>query len=252
MTIVKNKQAFFLIIIFVGSLFSCSHRKEVMRNYDINIIVLNKHAYQEVFRKLIDGISVSSLHEIVGRMNGVIDGKSETALNAEKFSFDELYDTDTLRDLREQAFREVSAKYFKYQNDSMLRSQLDVDILQPILFFTASAHFSDKFYLELAYHPPMELSKVFTPFFQEYGKAQPVLIELVNPYEPMAANLAEMGAVYHVLLKPEMIAILQKELENKESTLKNPKEIKEDIDFLKETFKSGMLGESLVVLQVTP
>jgi hypothetical protein len=164
-----------------------------MRNLDISIIVLDKVAYEQDFKKLTNSIDVLSFREITSKMINESAESNEITVAEKAIRFGQIYKADEMNDLQKMAFKESVEKYEHIQNDSVLKSQLDFDVLQPILYYTSARYFKNKFYLDLAYHPPFELSKVFEPFFKEFGAAQPTMIELINPFAPMMEDVFESG-----------------------------------------------------------
>jgi hypothetical protein len=248
----RNDTKYFIIIAIVIFLFSCSKRKPVMRNHDINIIVLNKNAYEEQFKKFTNTISTSSFRDMIDKMLNIKKGTDEILINKNSVSFSEFYEVEILDTLQQNVFVEVAEKYKTITNDSILKTKLDIDILQPILFYTAAEYFNSKYYCDLAYHPPVELSNTFKSVLQEYGKSESNLIEFVNPYEPLAKDVADKGGIYHIALTKEMLTILQRELQHQKENIKNSSEISNDLSYLNEIFSKGIKSESIIIMQFMP
>lgn len=246
------KKIYIGILVSIIFLVSCAKKKSIMRNLDVSIIVLDKVAYEKDFKKLTNSINLQSFQEITSKMKDVNVEANEIMIAGKAIRFGQIYKADEMSDLHKIAFKESVERYEQIQNDSELRSQLDFDVLQPLLYYTSSRYFKDKFYLDLAYHPPFELSKVFEPFFKEFGAAQPTMIELVNPYAPMMEHIFDSGGIYYVALKPELLIILQQRLEQMVRTVSNAKELECDVLFLKEIIESGIKNESLIIMQVMP
>jgi hypothetical protein len=251
---IKNRHIIrvFLCLLFLDVSFNCKKKTKIMRNFDIDIIALNSDAYNNTYKPLIANLNAGSLNKVVQLMeNNPNDGGGQKKMSNIKIHFDDVFESTTSPELEEKIFQSVAEKYKNSPNNETFREKIDIDILQPVLFFTSSEYFREKFQSDLFYHPPLVISGIFKPFYNELNIKVSDKIEFINPFTPFLENIETDGQIYHVILKKAMVSQIKGLFDDiQDRTLKEHPEIKNDFIFLNDMFQKALSNEVIIVMRL--
>lgn len=253
----KNSLLIVWILVFIF-LYSCTSKNEnIMRNRDIGFMVINKDHFENNFRGIVQDFNEQAFYSIVKEMDQQLN-KSDTVtekleIKRHDISFETLYDVDDSSFFyKKKILEEVIQKYITGRTDTLMSGKVGIDILQPILFYTSSAFFRDKFYYDLLYYPPVEFKTLFNIVEKEASKSTSSEVEYFNPYYPLCERLEEDDQIYHLILKKEMLVKLKDKLMQMKATFVSEKKLECDLVFLEYILDEAMEDQFLLIMQTTP
>jgi hypothetical protein len=214
-----------------------------IRDWDISIRVVNKDDYTKTFRPLLkDSINHEAFIDLINRMKGEALKENHSR---NRFSLTQLFDLSDIKIIQKQA--EFKSTVDSYITEGKLKTtHLDFDILQYLFSYTSSEYFKESFYIDLAYHPPVELSPVFANALAEINKANSKEVTFINPFLPYCEDLEEEGQIYHAIVSKHILNLTYAELQKKNSSED------EDLRYLLEVFEKGVKGQVIIFFVVTP
>lgn len=224
-----------------------------IRNEEISFLFINKSDFEDKFRPLVKDLDKEKLISILSKMEASLKDSGSTSLSQSKgeYYLGYLYDfDDSVLTLKKRIFAEISEKY-KSSEISNTKKELEIDILQPILFFLASDAGKNEFYADLQYHPSMELSTLFDSIDEEFNNADPINIEYINPYSPLCEGLEDVDQIYHAVVKKKLVEGVLIKLKNKLEKVRDSN-IEGELKGLIAIFTDALNDKVLVVRQLTP
>lgn len=249
-------KTFKIAAFFLFFLNSCISEKEnVMRNSDIGLIIINKGDFENRFIPIVQNFNEQVFYSVLNSMKEQLklsnNFNSRLQIGDHNISFEEIHSIDDSSLLfKKKILEEVIEKYAPQKIDSLDR-MVDIDILQPMLFYTSAEYFKDKFYHDLLYYPPLEFTIIFNKIDVEANKPASSEVEFINPYYPLCNDLEEEGQIYHLILKKEMLIKLKGELHQMKATGMG-KKMAYDFAFLEHVLNEAIHEKILVIRQITP
>lgn len=248
-----HKLIIYSIFLFLAS--GCEHKKDNMqiRNEEVSFLFINKSDFENKFKPFVKDLNKERFISMLFEMEQTLKDSGSTSFSQAKGKddLDYLYDfDDSVLTLKKQIFTEISEKY-KSSDISNSKKEIEIDVLQPILFFNASDVGKTVFYSDLQYHPSMELSMLFDSIDEEVNKPDSANIEYINPYSPLCEGLEDVDQIYHAVIKKKLVESVLEKLKNKIKSVNDPR-IEGELKVLIEIFTDALNDKVLVIRQLTP
>ncbi|MDQ0110561.1 hypothetical protein J2T02_005714 [Chitinophaga terrae (ex Kim and Jung 2007)] len=223
-------------------------RKNISRNLDIELMFFDSRRLAE-FQHVLMSSDQQRMIALLDEMNKVLEAQKVVS-DSEDIAYKEVLGYDTL-------FRESSIETYEYIQQSYWdKKQLiktpAFEILQYAMLYACSAINREKFYYNLFYNPPIQLTFIFAEFYDKWNDAASFAVETFNPYAPYCNDPGIEEGIHYIIVTDDMLKSFIENLGMVRLDGIYAGELENDYLFLEQAFGKAREHEWKIVVRIAP